>query len=272
MSAGATALVPHASLDDDAWDDLLSFIEERRVIPIIGPELLQVETDQGPRLLHDWLAEKLARRAQRRRRAAAPAVHAERRRLLVPGRAGPARGSVRAPARHPEGCRPSSRRCALRQLAAIPEFDLFVTTTFDSLLENAINLERFGGASSTEVLSLLAQSRRRPADRARSPAAAGRVSPVRPALRLAHLRDLRRGSAGVHLRAAERAPRAREAVPRARAQPPAVHRQQLHQLAGAPVPAHGQAPAAVGPARRRRGAGRRPLAARTSAWCRSCSR
>ncbi|HEY1091249.1 MAG TPA: hypothetical protein VGE47_09165, partial [Burkholderiaceae bacterium] len=47
-------------LDDDAWDDLLSFIEERRVIPIIGPELLEVSTETGPRLLYDWLAEKLA--------------------------------------------------------------------------------------------------------------------------------------------------------------------------------------------------------------------
>jgi len=32
-SASATAL-PMSTLDDDAWDDLLSFIEERRVIPI----------------------------------------------------------------------------------------------------------------------------------------------------------------------------------------------------------------------------------------------
>jgi hypothetical protein len=42
---------------------------------------------------------------------------------------------------------------ALRRLAAIPEFDLFVSTTFDPLLENAINLERFAGAPSTEALS-----------------------------------------------------------------------------------------------------------------------
>ncbi len=48
------------TLDEDAWDDLLSFIEEKRVIPIVGPELLLVETDRGPRLLFDWLAEKLA--------------------------------------------------------------------------------------------------------------------------------------------------------------------------------------------------------------------
>jgi hypothetical protein len=41
----------------------------------------------------------------------------------------------------------------LRRLAAITDFDLFVSTTFDSLLESAINLERFHGAGSTEVLS-----------------------------------------------------------------------------------------------------------------------
>lgn len=39
-----------------------AFIEERRVIPIIGPELLKVQTDEGPKLLHDWLAGKPARR------------------------------------------------------------------------------------------------------------------------------------------------------------------------------------------------------------------
>ncbi len=47
-------------LDDDAWDDLLSFIEEKRVIPIIGPELLKVDTAEGPRLLYEWVAERLA--------------------------------------------------------------------------------------------------------------------------------------------------------------------------------------------------------------------
>ena len=37
--------------DEDAWDDLLNYIEERRVIPIIGPDLLRVQTDRGPRRL-----------------------------------------------------------------------------------------------------------------------------------------------------------------------------------------------------------------------------
>jgi len=45
-NAAATALI--STLDDDAWEDLLSFIEERRVIPIVGPELLLVATERGP--------------------------------------------------------------------------------------------------------------------------------------------------------------------------------------------------------------------------------
>jgi len=44
------------AFDEDAWDDLLNYIEERRVIPIIGPDLLHVRTDSGPRPLYDWLA------------------------------------------------------------------------------------------------------------------------------------------------------------------------------------------------------------------------
>jgi hypothetical protein len=36
MSSGSAATMPISSLDDDAWEDLLSFIEERRVIPIAG--------------------------------------------------------------------------------------------------------------------------------------------------------------------------------------------------------------------------------------------
>ena len=39
------------------------------------------------------------------------------------------------------------------QLAQITDFDLYVTTTFDPLLEQAINAERFGGAQSTEVIA-----------------------------------------------------------------------------------------------------------------------
>lgn len=56
------ATAPLQSFDEDAWDDLLNYIEERRVIPIIGPDLLRVQTDRGLRPLYEWLAEKLAAR------------------------------------------------------------------------------------------------------------------------------------------------------------------------------------------------------------------
>ena len=60
MSSLLQLQTPVPTLDDDGWEDLLNYIEERRVIPIIGPELLKVETESGPRLLYDWIAEKLA--------------------------------------------------------------------------------------------------------------------------------------------------------------------------------------------------------------------
>ncbi len=101
MSSISHITVAPATLDEDAWDDLLNYIEERRVIPIIGPELLKVETETGPRLLYDWIAERLAAQARRRHRAAAAAVHAERRRLLVPLVARPPRGGLHAHAQHP---------------------------------------------------------------------------------------------------------------------------------------------------------------------------
>jgi TIR domain/SIR2-like domain len=143
---------PLATLDDDAWDDLLNFIEERRVIPIVGPELLKVETDTGPRLLYDWIAEKLAAK-----------LSVDTRELPQPytlndvvcwflasrGRREEAYTRVRSILRDATFEPP----LALRQLAQITDFDLFVTTTFDPLLETAVNLERFQGAQSTEVIA-----------------------------------------------------------------------------------------------------------------------
>ncbi|MEP6996459.1 MAG: SIR2 family protein, partial [Betaproteobacteria bacterium] len=143
---------PLATLDDDAWEDLLNYIEERRVIPIIGPELLKIETETGPRLLYDWVAEKLAGK-----------LNVDTTQLPQPytlndvvcwflssrGRREEAYTRVRSILRDANFAPP----LALRQLAQITDFDLFVTTTFDPLLEQAINAERFQGAQSTEVIA-----------------------------------------------------------------------------------------------------------------------
>jgi hypothetical protein len=143
---------PLATLDDDAWEDLLNFIEERRVIPIIGPELLQVDTEAGPRLLYEWVAEKLAVKlgvdtSQLPRPYTLNDVVCWF--LSSRGRREEAYTRLRSIFRDANFAPP----LALRQLAQITDFDLFVTTTFDPLLEQAINLERFGGAQSAEVIA-----------------------------------------------------------------------------------------------------------------------
>ncbi|HET9694527.1 MAG TPA: toll/interleukin-1 receptor domain-containing protein [Steroidobacteraceae bacterium] len=141
---------PH--LDEDAWDDLLNYIEERRVIPIVGPDLLRIDTEAGPRLLHEWLAEKLAAR-----------LGVDSALLPQPltlndvvcsylgqrGRREEAYTRLRSIMREVQVEPPQ----ALRQLARITDFDLYVTTTFDPLLEQAVNLERFAGQPQAEVLA-----------------------------------------------------------------------------------------------------------------------
>jgi hypothetical protein len=140
------------SFDEDAWDDLLNYIEERRVIPIVGPDLLRVQTDRGLMPLYEWLAGKLATRLQ---------VDAS----LLPhpltlndvvcsylgqrGRREEAYTRLRSIMRETEFEPPA----VLRQLAQITDFDLFVTTTFDPLLEKAINAERYGGQPMADVIA-----------------------------------------------------------------------------------------------------------------------
>ena len=145
-------LAPMPRLDDDAWDDLINFIEERRVIPIVGPELLRVQTESGPQLLYDWMAAKLAAKL---------AVDVSRLPegynlndvvcwfLSTHGRREDTYTRMRSILREATFEPP----LALRQLAQITDFDVFVTTTFDPLLEMAVNAERFSGTQGTDVVA-----------------------------------------------------------------------------------------------------------------------
>ena len=152
MSSASVATLPISTLDDDAWDDLLSFIEERRVIPIVGPELLMVATEHGPRLLFEWAAERLAARLNVST-ADLPQPYTLNDVVCVFLAARGRREEAYVRLRSIIKDAPFTPPAALRHLAAITDFDLFVSTTADSLLESAVNLERFGGALSTEVLS-----------------------------------------------------------------------------------------------------------------------
>jgi hypothetical protein len=162
MSNVVPLQAPVPGLDEDGWEDLLNFIEEKRVIPIVGPELLKVDTPAGPRLLYDLMAEKLAVK-----------LNVDTSKLPDPyslndvvcwflsarGRREDTYTRMRSILREIDFPPPA----ALRKLAQITDFDLFVTTTFDQYLEQAINAERFGGAQSTEVDRVRPQSRGGPA-------------------------------------------------------------------------------------------------------------
>jgi hypothetical protein len=140
------------NFDEDAWDDLLNYIEEKRVIPIIGPDLLRVQTDRGLRPLYEWLAEKLAAKL-----SVDPGVLPQPLTLNdvicaylgQRGRREEVYTRLRSIMREVEYEPP----LALRQLAQITDFDLFITTTFDPLLEKAVNAERYGGQSTADVIA-----------------------------------------------------------------------------------------------------------------------
>jgi hypothetical protein len=122
------------------------------VIPIIGPELLVLGEESGQFTLYEYVAKQLVSRLSldverlpggysllevtslfcQDPRNRADELYYETREILA-GRSWPA----------PE---------PLRQLAAITHFDLFVSTTFDSLLELALNQVRFQGAARTRTI------------------------------------------------------------------------------------------------------------------------
>jgi hypothetical protein len=133
---------------DNIWDRLLDSLDERCVIPIVGPDLVQVEVDGKTVQLDHYIAQRLAKIYQ------------------VPDDGLPCARPLNAIV-----CRLLRLRkdryavcddifqimkdssfqpgMALRQLAEITDFNLFVCTTFDSLLEKAINEARFKGAPGT---------------------------------------------------------------------------------------------------------------------------
>ncbi len=145
-------LVPN---DPDFWEDLLIFIEEGRVIPIIGEGVVNFAPEN--KNLYSWLAQGLAERLQ------------------VPSDSLPAnptlndvvcRHLLRGGARNiiytrlhrllrdqcPE---PGAALCALARISA---FNLFISTTFDPLLENALNAQRYGGRAMTERLAFFPEA------------------------------------------------------------------------------------------------------------------
>jgi hypothetical protein len=158
---GVSRVVPPAVLSphpasapvDFFWEDLLEYIEEGRVVPIIGAELLTVPDGAGGEVL---LQDKLGRELANRLGVPAPDCsagdalnqvvcrHLERggRREEIYPRIRNLLKEMAAPIPEP-----------LRQLARIRHFRLFVSTTFDSLLAQAIEEERPGAKTNSLVFA-----------------------------------------------------------------------------------------------------------------------
>lgn len=137
---------------EEFWDELLAYIEERRVVPVVGPGLVEVELDGTSQPLMRVLATRLAERL----RVDASALSA------TPSLNDVASAFVAKGGRREE-LYPKIRlllrdlnpkpTAALTRLAEIPGFELFVSVTFDGLLGDALNQVRFGGEPHTLQLS-----------------------------------------------------------------------------------------------------------------------
>ena len=139
---------------NDFWDNLLEYIDAQRVVPILGAELLVTRVKERDILLHRYIAERIAQQVD----IAIPAELPEEDvlnfvvyRFLEDGQ------------RQREDIYPVIQRLMkeaplfipepLRKLARISHFNLFVTTSFDSLLEGALKEERSQSASSMKSLA-----------------------------------------------------------------------------------------------------------------------
>ena len=135
------------------WEKLLQLIEERRVVPIVGRELLTVRYRDKEVPLYSLIAQRLAEHlgvsgADLQQRDEIDTVAC---RYVQKGNRiediYPALKTVMPTA----GELPTPE--PLAKLVSIRPFSLFLTTTFDSLVEEAINQERFAGQAKTRVLS-----------------------------------------------------------------------------------------------------------------------
>jgi len=132
----------------DFWDDLIGFIKGGKVVPIVGQDLLTIEVDGRQVALYSHLAGLLAKelKVDVGDLGDAFTINQVVCRYLQNGGL-PAKTYLRlnsilanTPVSIPE---------PLRQLARIKPFHLFVSTTFDGLMERALNAERFSGAERT---------------------------------------------------------------------------------------------------------------------------
>src|SRR6516225_1306555 len=151
LGEGANASAADA-WDDESWDDLLAYIEAGSVVPIIGPACYPVEIDGRTTSLDRHVAERLARKAALPM-AATPPGKTLNEVVLACLAAGLDRRRLYRFVNEIMQETPLAPPPMLKQLAEIRQFNLFVTTGFDTLLEDALNQVRFGGMPQTRSIA-----------------------------------------------------------------------------------------------------------------------
>ena len=146
--------------DNFPWDDLLDYIQDGKVIPVLGHELVCAEYLGRRVSLQQVLAEKLT---ERERLSVTWTPHFELNDAVCAYLANPQARLVGLYDRIAGFLRgltpPFPVPPALRQLAEIRSLDLFVSLTFDSLMARALDHVRFqGNAVTREIEFSLNQS------------------------------------------------------------------------------------------------------------------
>jgi hypothetical protein len=135
------------------WERLLQYIEERRVVPVVGQELLRLPLASGEVQLYPYLAGRLAEKlgVSGEGLSATAALHEVACRYLDLG------GDIEEIYSALKSVLPGPGELPipepLRKLAGIEPFRLFITTTFDPLLKRAIDEVRFAGNERTQVFA-----------------------------------------------------------------------------------------------------------------------
>jgi hypothetical protein len=143
--------------DDLDWDEFLAYVRDGRVVPVVGNDLIEIEVDGSSQTLESVLAHDLAAELGIELPAeTAPRIAEVAFRYLQ------GRGSVKR--LYPKLKVVLDRRrfeppLVLKQLAAIREFPLVLTTSCTPLVRMALEAVRGAGRSETDVLAFTPYSK-----------------------------------------------------------------------------------------------------------------
>lgn len=145
-------MVPLEADAEFFWEQLFECLEEERVVPVVGQDLLRVSWKGRDTSLVLLLAERLADKLK----VSAAGLGEDGALNEVACRYLKAGGDIRRVYSGLKAVLPEPAELpvpeVLKKLASVRAFKLFVSTTFDPLLERAIDEVRFGGTARTNVI------------------------------------------------------------------------------------------------------------------------